>query len=46
MVNLMMNVIAGLIACWIYDRLKNHSKSAAKSGWELNIKFQKNKSSK
>ncbi|HID9563040.1 hypothetical protein [Clostridioides difficile] len=40
MINLMMNVIAGLIACWLYDKLKSHS-NPTKSGWELNIKFQR-----
>ncbi|EGT2231005.1 hypothetical protein EPL77_13430 [Clostridioides difficile] len=38
MENLMMSVIAS----YIYDKLKSHS-NATKSGWELNIKFQKNK---
>ncbi|EGT3642412.1 TPA: hypothetical protein ACSVPQ_002511 [Clostridioides difficile] len=40
MLNLMMNIIAGLISCWIYDKLKSHS-NPTKSGWELNIKFRK-----
>ncbi|EOE7204523.1 TPA: hypothetical protein ACHSIP_002474 [Clostridioides difficile] len=42
MENLMMSIIAGVIASYIYDKLKSHS-NATKSGWELNIKFHKNK---
>lgn len=42
MENLMMSIIAGVIASYIYDKLKSHS-NATKSGWELSIKFRKNK---
>ncbi|EQF22311.1 hypothetical protein QEW_4480 [Clostridioides difficile CD160] len=42
MVNLMMNVLAGLISCWLYDKLKTTPGRQTKSGWELNIKFRKN----
>ncbi|PPS78327.1 hypothetical protein AWI46_10585 [Clostridioides difficile] len=41
MENLMMSIIAGVIASYIYDKLKSHSERPTKSGWELNIKFHK-----
>lgn len=45
MENLMMSIIAGVIASYIYDKLKNHSERPTKSGWEFDfkIKFHKNK---
>ncbi|EQI32049.1 hypothetical protein [Clostridioides difficile] len=43
MENLMMSIIAGVIASYIYDKLKCHSERPTKSGWGLNIKFHKNK---
>ncbi|HBH0198042.1 TPA: hypothetical protein KR256_001371 [Clostridioides difficile] len=46
MENLMMSIITSVIASYIYDKLKSHSERPTKSGWELNIKFQKSKSSK
>lgn len=43
MENLMMSIIAGVIASYIYDKLKTTRSRQTKSGWELYIKFQKNK---
>ncbi|HHO0102084.1 TPA: hypothetical protein ACRR23_002629 [Clostridioides difficile] len=43
MENLMMSIIASIIASYIYDKLKTTRSRKTKSGWELNIKFQKNK---
>ncbi|HFL3696687.1 hypothetical protein [Clostridioides difficile] len=43
MENLMMSIIAGVIASYIYDKLKTTRSRKTKSGWELNIKFHRNK---
>jgi len=46
MENLMMSIITGVIASYIYDKLKSHSERPTKSGWGVNIKIPKRKTSK